>query len=214
MRSRLTVVDEELGTREGTDVVTFLSTERWRRDLDVTGYREVAVFLGDNMYRTRSLRFTPPSLRADIAGSLRNLPETLGYKVLRVFNHKINDIESRCAYLEERNDKPAEVTWCFNAQTELPTARLSGSGNRRIEFSNYKPFGSKFVPGNVEVIVDGKQKGSALIEAIDLGITVGAHTFDPPTELLCGSGAITCKALDQYQSGSLTYPVERAPTRV
>jgi hypothetical protein len=176
----LTVVDEAVGKREGTDVITFSSTERWRRELHMTGYDEVAVFLGHNMYRTRSLGFTPPSLRTDIAGSLRNLPETLNYKVLRVFNHKVNDVEARCVYLEQKNGQPVEVTWCFDPHTGLPVAQLSGNGHRRIEFSNYKPFGNKFVPGSVEVIVDRKQTGRAVIETIDSGITDSAHVFEPP----------------------------------
>ncbi len=180
MRSSLTVADEAVGKREGTDVVTFSSTERWRRELHMTGYDEVAVFLGHNMYRTRSLGFTPPSLRTDIAGSLRNLPETLDLKVVRVFNHKINDVEARCVYLEQKNDQPVEVTWCFDPHTGLPLAQLSGNGRRRIEFSNYKPFGNKFVPGAIEVIVDRKQRGKAVIEAIDSGITDSAHVFVPP----------------------------------
>jgi hypothetical protein len=181
MRSSLTVVDEALGKREGTDVVTFLSTER-RRDLHMAGYDEVAVFLGHNMYRTRSLGFTPPSLRVDIAGSLRNLPETLTYKVLRVFNRKINEVEARRVYLQQQNDQPAEVTWCFDPTTGLPIKQLSGNGRQRIKFSNYKPFGSRFVPGVIEAIVDGKQRGKAVIEAIDSGITDSVHVFEPPVD--------------------------------
>jgi hypothetical protein len=180
MRSSLTVVDEALGKREGTDVVTFSSTERWRRELHMTGYDEVAVFLGHNMYRTRSLGFTPPSLRTDIAGSLRNLPETLDYKVVRVFNRKIRDVEARCVYQEQKNDRPIEVTWCFDPNTGLPLAQLAGNGRRRIEFSSYKPFGDKFVPSMIEVISDGKQTGKAVIEAIDSNITDSAHVFDTP----------------------------------
>ena len=180
IRASLTVVDEAVGKREGTDVVNFSSTERWRRDLHMTGYDEVAVFLGHSMYRTRSLGFTPPSLRKDIAGSLRNLPETLSYKVIRVFNRKIRDVEARCVYQEQKNDQPVEVTWCFDPHTGLPLAQLSGNGHARIEFSSYKPFGDRFVPGTIEVIVDRKQKGKAVIEAIDSDISDSAHIFEPP----------------------------------
>jgi hypothetical protein len=178
--SNLTVVDEEVGKREGTDVVIFSSTERWRRELHMTGYDEVAVFLGHNMYRTRSLGFTPPSLRADIAGSLRNLPETLNYKVVRVFSHKIHGVEARCVYQQQKNDQPVEVKWCFDSGSGLPLAQLSGDGHRRIEFSNYKPFGDRFVPGVIEVFVEGKRKGKAVIQAIGSGITDSANVFEPP----------------------------------
>ena len=180
MRSSLAVLDVSLGKREGKEVVTFSSIQRWRRDLHMTGYDEVAVFLGNNMYRTRSLNFTPPSLQIDIAGSLRNLPETLTYKVIRVFNRKMNDVELRCVYLQQKADQPAEVTWCFDPHTGLPWLRLPGNGTRRIEFLNYKPFGNKFVPGSVEVSVGGKQTGKAVIDAIDSGIPDTAHLFDPP----------------------------------
>jgi len=180
MRATLTVVDEAIGKREGTDDVTFSSTERWRCDLHMTGYDETAVFLGHNMYRTRSVGFTPPSLRQDIKGGVRNLPETLHYKVVRVFNRKIHNVEARCVYQEQKNDQPVEVTWCFDPHTGLPLAQLSGNGRRRVEFSNYKPFGDKFVPGMVEVIVDGKQKGKAVIDAIEPGIADSGHIFEPP----------------------------------
>src|SRR6266404_6048162 len=100
MRATLTVVDEAIGKREGTDEVTFSSTERWRRDLHMTGYDEVAVFLGHTMHRTRSIAFTPPSLRADYGGSLRNLPEALTFKVVRVFNRKKDNVEARCVELQ------------------------------------------------------------------------------------------------------------------
>jgi hypothetical protein len=180
MRSSLTMVDGPLGRRNGTEVVTFSSVDQWRRDLHMTGYDEVAVFLGHNMYRRRSLNFTPPSLRPDIAGSLRNLPETLTYKVVRVFNRKMNDVELRCVYLEKKADQPSEVTWCFDPHSGLPWLRLSGNGSRRIEFLNYKQFGNRFVPGSVEVTTAGKQTGKAVIEAIDSGIPDSVHAFEPP----------------------------------
>lgn len=182
MRSNLDVLDEALGKRDGTDVVTFSSPDRWRRDLHMTGYDETAVFIEHSMYRTRSLPFTPPSLRTDIAGSLRNLPETLSYKVLRVFNRKINHVEARCVYLQEQQepkDQPVEITWCFDTHTGLPLERLWGNGNRHTEFLDYKPFGGKFVPGAVE-LVDGKQGGKAVLEAIDSSFTDSAHVFEPP----------------------------------
>jgi hypothetical protein len=180
MRSRLTVADEAVGQREGTDLVIYSSTALWRRDLHITGYDEVAVFVGHRMYRTRSMSFTPPSLRVDIAGSLRNLPETLSYKILRVFNRKVNDVDSRCVYLQQVNDQPAEVTWCFDRKTGLPSTELSSNGMRQVEFSNYKPFGSKFVPGAIAVVVQGKSKGNAVLETIDSGIPDPAHSFAPP----------------------------------
>lgn len=180
LRWNLTVVDEAIGKREGTDVVTFSSIERWRRDLHMTGYDEVAVFLGHNMYRTRSLAFTPPSLRADTAGSLRNLPEMLSFKVLRVFNRKKHDVEARCVDLQRQTDLPVETTWCVDPNTGLPSAQLGANGSRRIEFSNYKPLGGKFVPGQVEAIVEGKQRVKATLEAIDSGLADPAHGFDPP----------------------------------
>jgi len=178
MSSHLKVVDAT-GKREGTDVVTFSSPERWRRDLHVTGYDETAVFLEHNMYRTRNLPFTPPSVRMDIAASVRNLPETLNYKVLRVFKRKISGAEAQCVYLQRSGDKPAEVTWCFDAHTGLPSERLWHDGERHAEFSNYKPFGGKFVPGEVDV-VNGIQKGNAVLEAIDSGIPASPHLFEPP----------------------------------
>ena len=177
---RLSVVDEAIGKREGTDAITFSSTRRWRRDLHMTGYDEVALFLGNTMYRTRNPGFTPPSLRRDIAGSLRNLPETLNFKILRVYNHKVSDVEARCVYLEQKNGGQAEIRWCFDPSTGLPLAMLSGNGHRRIEFSNYKPLGNKFVPGSVEVLIEGKQTGKAVIERVDPGIPDPSHAFEPP----------------------------------
>src|SRR5690242_2185645 len=54
IRLKVTVTDQAVGKRDGTDAVTFSSIERWRRELHVTGYDEVAVFLGHTIYRTRS----------------------------------------------------------------------------------------------------------------------------------------------------------------
>jgi hypothetical protein len=196
MRSSLAVLDAALGKREGKEVVPFSSIQRWRRDLHMTEYNEVAVFLGNNMYRTRSLNFTPPSLQIDIAGSLRNLPETLTYKVIRVFNRKMNDVELRCVYLQQKADQPAEVTWCFDPHPGLPWLRLPGNGTRRIEFLHYKPFGNKFVPGSVEASVGGKQTGKAVIDAIDSGIPDTAHLFDPQPEAVPGLGVTTWRVRD------------------
>ena len=179
LRWSLTVLDEAIGKREGTDVVTFSSSERWRRDLHMTGYDEVAVFLGHNMYRTRNLAFTPPSLRIDISGRLRNLPEALNYRVLRVFNRKKDNVESQCVYLQGQSDPHVETNWCFDSHTGLPSGQFGPRGNSRIEFSNYKSLGDKFVPGAVEVIVDGKQMRKAVLESADSSID-SAHSFDPP----------------------------------
>lgn len=172
----LTVADEVLGKREGTDVVTFASMERWRRDLHMTGYDEVAVFLGHNMYRTRSIAFTPPSMRGDVAASLRNLPEMLSFKVLRVFNRKKDGVEERCVDLELPSK--AEMMWCFDSQTGLPLLQQWPDFNRRIEFSNYKQIAGKFVPGVVEATAKGKQVDKAVLEAID--VPDSPQAFEPP----------------------------------
>jgi hypothetical protein len=179
LRWNLTVVDEALGKREGTDEVTFSSIERWRRDFHMTGYDEVAVFLGHNMYRTRSMAFTPPSLRADYAGSLRNLPEALTYKVVRVFNRKKNDVEARCVELQVHADAPGGTTWCFDSRTGLPSEQLGSVGYRR-EFLNYKPLGGKFVPSGIEIIAGGKQRAKVVLETADSPIADPVHGFDPP----------------------------------
>jgi hypothetical protein len=179
LRWNLTVVDEALGKREGTDEVTFSSTERWRRDFHMTGYDEVAVFLGHNMYRSRSIAFTPPSLRVDHAGSLRNLPEALTYKVVRVFNRKKDHVEARCVELQVYSDAPGGPTWCFDSRTGLPSEQLGASGHRR-EFLNYKPLGSKFVPAGIEIIVGGKQRAKVVLEAADSAVADPVHGFDPP----------------------------------
>jgi hypothetical protein len=178
LRWNLTVVDDSVGKREGTDEVTFVSTERWRRELHMTGYDETAVFLGHNMYRTRSGAFTPPSLRTDYAGRLRNLSGMLTFKIIRVFNHKQNGIQARCVLLDS-TDSPAEMTWCFDTSTGLPTVQIGAHGYR-IEFANYKPWGSKFVPGTVETIVAGKQHAKATLVSVDSGDKDQAHTFDRP----------------------------------
>ena len=179
LRWTLTVLDDAVGKREGTDEVTFSSTERWRRNLHMTGYDEVAVFLGHNMYRTRSVAFTPPSLRVDHAGSLRNLPEALAYKVLRVFNRKKDEVEARCVELQRSADSPGETTWCFDSRTGLPVERLGARGSR-LEFRNYRPLGSKFVPGGIEVIAGGKQRAKAVLETVDSEIGDPVHGFEPP----------------------------------
>jgi hypothetical protein len=179
LRWNLTVVDEALGKREGTDEVTFSSTERWRRDFHMTGYDEVAVFLGHTMHRTRSIAFTPPSLRADYGGSLRNLPEALTFKVVRVFNRKKDNVEARCVELQAHSYAPGGPTWCFDSRTGLPSEELGARGYRR-EFLNYKSLGGKFVPGEIEIIAGGKQRAKAVLEAADSAVADPVHGFDPP----------------------------------
>ncbi|PYX34465.1 MAG: hypothetical protein DMG80_02125 [Acidobacteria bacterium] len=179
LRWNLTVLDEALRNREGTDEVTFSSTERWRRDLHMTGYDEVAVFLGHNMYRTRSMAFTPPSVRADYAGSLRNVPEALTFKVVRVFNRKKDNVEARCVELQAHSYAPGGPTWCFDSRTGLPSEELGARGYRR-EFLNYKSLGSKFVPGEIEIIAGRKQRAKVVLEAADSAVADPVHGFDPP----------------------------------
>jgi hypothetical protein len=165
MRANVTMEDETFGRREGIDVHNFISPERWRRDLDVTGYNEIAVFLGGYMYRSRNTRFTPPGVRGDLSGTLRNLPETLNYKVLRVYDRKVNGVDARCVYLQQnRKEMPAEIKWCFDASTGLPIVTLSSQETWYTEFSSYKAFGNKFIPGKIELFEKGKSRGAAIIE--------------------------------------------------
>ncbi|HET9698677.1 MAG TPA: hypothetical protein VFP40_17530 [Terriglobales bacterium] len=181
IHAKLTVNDEATGKREGTDVVSFDSTARWRRELRMTGYNEVAVFLGQFMYRTRSLQFTPPSLRGDIAGGLRNLPETLSYKVMKISSRKVGDAKADCVSLQQpRKDTPFEVTWCFDSTTGLPLARYGHAYGDRTEFTNYKPFGQKQYASTVQEFTNGKPSGTATIESVESGVGNDVHLFDTP----------------------------------
>jgi hypothetical protein len=179
MRSTLTVADQAVGQRVGEDTVVFSSPKKWRRDLRVTGYSETAVFIGDAMFRARSQRFTPPSMRIDLGGILRNLPEMADLKVLRVYNRKLNNIDSRCVYLTQRGDEPGEVTWCLAPDTGLPVAILVGD-HSRIEFSDYTPLGSKFVPRAVRAFDFGKRVAENLVQEVTREIPDDPDLFKPP----------------------------------
>jgi len=181
MRANVVMEDETFGRREGIDVHNFISPERWRRDLQVTGYNEIALLLGGHMYRSRDTRFTPPGVRGDLVGSLRNLPETLSYKVLRVYDRKFNGIRARCVYLQQnRKETPSEIKWCFDTSTGLPIATLSSRETWYTEFSNYTAFGNKFVPGKIELFEKGKSRQTALIESTESNVPNQDSIFKIP----------------------------------
>lgn len=209
LRWKLAVKDPALHGGAGTDVVTFSSVERWRRDLHVGDYIEAAVFLGRNMYRTRSLPYTPPSLRSDLGGSLRNLPELLNYKVVRLFNRKISGVETNCVHLRQPGeDRPGEVVWCFDFHTGLPAAHMGARGGARVEFGDYKAFGSKFIPGTIERI-GGKYGERIVLEGIDANVIAGDHAFEP---LAAATARPWCDDMEQPRPISLGKAIDIPPS--
>jgi hypothetical protein len=179
----LTLTDEALGKQfTGEEVVMFASPKQWRRELRIKGYYdESAIFVGSEMYRGRSLNFTPPAARKDIAGSLRNLPEMLHYKVLRVFDQKAGNADSTCVYVQKPTDQKFEYTWCFDQKSGLPTALYYTGSGHFIEFENYKAFGKKFMPGMIEIFVGGKSKDKAVIDTVEANVPNDPKTFQPPS---------------------------------
>src|SRR3569832_659143 len=91
MHNILSLTDEVLGKQlTGEEVIYFISPQQWRRELRIKDYYdESAYFIGTNMYRGRSLTFTPPAGRKDIAARLRTLPVVLEYKVLRIYDREV-----------------------------------------------------------------------------------------------------------------------------
>ena len=185
LRASIAYEDVAVGKGEGINVVNFISVDRWRRDLQVTGYNEIALFLGAYMYRSRTARFTPPALRGDLVGSLRNLPEVLDYKVFRIYDQKIRDVTARCVYLQQnRKDRPSEVRWCFDPATGLPLAILAANEIWHTEFSDYKPFGSKFVPGKIELFEGRKSRGIATMDSVESTVPNQDVIFKIPSDAI------------------------------
>jgi hypothetical protein len=182
MHNILTLTDETLGKQfTGEEAVFFVSPEKWRRELRIKGYYdESAIFKGNMMYRGRSLNFTPPGARKDVAGSLRNLPDVVKYKVLRVYDRKVNDLDTRCVYLQNGGQRNYEITWCIDPKTGLPAAQYYRESGHYIEFREYKAFGKKFVPNVVEVFSGGKSKEKAVI-SISQGVPDDPKTFEAPS---------------------------------
>jgi hypothetical protein len=198
LRATLTIDDPNSGKHEGIDVHNFISPERWRRDLQVTGYNEIVIFLGGYMYRSRTTQFTPPGLGGDLTGSLRNLPETLSYKVLRVYDRKYNRVEARCVYLQQnRKNLPAEGKWCFDLAKGLPLVTFTANETWYTEFSNYKAFGNKFIPGKIELFERGKLRGTALLDSIEANVQNQTSYSRSRRTRLDVAGAMTCRASDR-----------------
>jgi hypothetical protein len=181
MHNVLTLTDEALGKQfSGEEAVFFVSPEKWRRELRIKGYYdESAIFKGNMMYRGRSLNFTPPAARKDVAASLRTLPDVVKYKVLRVYDRKVNGLDTRCVYLQNGGQRNYEITWCIDPKTGLPAAQYYSRSGNYIEFREYKSLGKKFVPNIIEVFWGGKSKEKAEI-SISAGVPDDAKIFEPP----------------------------------
>lgn len=181
MHNVLTLTDEPLGKQlTGEEAVFFVSPEKWRRELRIKGYYdESAIFKGNMMYRGRSMNFTPPAARKDVAASLRTLPDVIKYKVLRVYDRKVNALDTRCVYLQNGGQRNYEITWCIDLKTGLPAAQYYRQSGHYIEFREYKSFGKKFVPSTIEVFWEGKSKEKAVI-SVAAGVPDDPKIFEPP----------------------------------
>jgi hypothetical protein len=208
LRASLSYDDVAVGKGEGINVVNFISVDRWRRDLQVTGYSEIALFLGGYMYRSRTARFTPPALRGDLVGSLRNLPEALNYKVFRTYDQKFHGVSARCAYLQQnRKERPAEIRWCFDPGTGLPVATLAANEIWYTEFSDYKPLGNKFLPSRIELFERGKSRGTAVIDSVETVVPHQDVIFKIPSDAI---GRRWCDDMQGPRSRSI-FPIPVPP---
>ena len=180
MHTRLSVRDQLLNKEvDGGEDVYWASSKQWRRDLGLKDYyRETAFLLNSQLYRVRNPGFTPPAARQDIAASLRNLPEALDYKVIRVFDRPIDGSATHCVLLQKPFALP--LNWCFDATSALPLVVYYENYEHRVQFRGYRPFGSKFVPGAVEVYQRDLLTGRALIDRIEAGVPDNPQLFKPP----------------------------------
>jgi hypothetical protein len=111
------------------------------------------------------------------------LPELLKYKVLRLYTRNINDVTAQCVYLQQdKKEYPAEVRWCFDPSSGLPLETFSGNEYWHTKFAGYKPFGTKFVPGTIELFFRSESRGKAVIESIEPQVNDPEHIFKPPSD--------------------------------
>jgi hypothetical protein len=180
MHSLLSVREQLLNKEvDGGEDIYWASSKRWRRDLGLRGYYSESAFLLDSqLYRVRNPGFTPPAARRDIAASLRNLSEAVESKVIRVFDRPVNGSAAHCVLL--RKAYVVDTNWCFDATSGLPVVEYFENYGRRNEFRGYRPFGSKYVPGVVEVFQSNFLTGRAVIDRIQAGIPDSPQLFKPP----------------------------------
>jgi hypothetical protein len=102
-----------------------------------------------------------------------------------VYDRKYKGVEARCVYLEDRTQlRPEEVRWCFAVTTGLPVVTLMAYETWYTEFTSYKPFGNRFVPGKIELFELGKSRAAAVIESIDPNVPNQDIIFKLPAEAI------------------------------
>jgi hypothetical protein len=183
MHSLLSVRDQLLNKQiDGVEDDYWRSAKEVRSELRLKDYYSESAFLVDGqLYRLRRPSFTPPAARQDIATDLRYLPAAMEDIVVRVFDRQVDGNATHCVLLRKPFALPSN--WCFDATSGLPLVEYFENYDHRIEFRGYRQFGSKYVPGTVEMFQRGSLIGRAVIDRVEAGLPDDPKLFKPPAGL-------------------------------
>lgn len=138
-RYTVKVSDPVLGNAQGTRLVTHASPQKFRDEVHFPLYTEVRVFRDGQLYRARTLPFTPMAIREYGTRALRRLQSDLkDYKVSKVFDRKIQGVQARCVERKREHSNVLVNSFCVFPDSGLPAAIIGGGDN--TEFSDYVPF--------------------------------------------------------------------------
>jgi len=162
MRARVRLFELPAGAAEGTYAVFWESPEKWREEINIAGYTELRVGLGERVFVKRSIRFQP--YRVNMLGVVLDLRTRIALpqaaKVTRIEKRSISETDCRCVAFRVGESRGNEL--CFLA-AEGTLCEVRGSSDRS-EYSNYGPVAGKLFPRLIRLYV-----GDQLLDELTVG---------------------------------------------
>jgi len=174
MRTEIQVWDAKGKSTTGQSVVTWLSSSRWREELEIANYKRVRVHDDKGYWQQSTLAFQPQIIfQLDSLLDSKTVLRLGAKQVLGKLKTRDKDgVRQKCA--EVKWTTGTERVLCFDeASSNLLNVEYPGSENQnppdisRIEYSVFNPVGDKRIPFEVRAFRDR----TVVVTAKVVGIT-------------------------------------------
>lgn len=183
--------------REGTYMLLWLSPEKWREEISLTGFTQVRILVGNRMWRQRSGPTVPRlvSRLEQVLDFQHWLEPVRGDKFSSVKERKLDDVPADCFKLRHRGRGSTEL--CFDPASGVLLS--VGSNANGTFFSNYEEWGAKLIPHSITNFNNHISDVEFTVTQVSSPERLSPGAFTPPpgsVELPVGKDSISLLLLD------------------
>jgi len=147
---------------EGGYSLIFASRNRWREEIQFSGFRQVRLRVGDRLWRSRNVIYQPVRIQAltrilDFAPSLKLM---WNEQTKKLFDRTRDSTQVKCVELQAK--KAVKQTICLDSSSGVVVSRESRFSAE--EFSQYAPWLGKVFPRRIRVLEGGKPALEAFVD--------------------------------------------------